>query len=113
MESEDTVIKMIEGDYGTVLPIKILTEQELTANDKFSIKIYKEINAGPVVSKEFSNIQNNTIEFKLTEQESKKLAVGKYIYDLDWYQDGVFLKNIIAKERFIVKEKAGIVVNEN
>lgn len=103
----DTTIKMTEGDYGVTLPIEILTEQELTANDKFSIKIFKEINQEPVVVKKYSNISNNTIEFKLTKEESQKLIVGKYFYDLDWYQENTFLENIIAKEKLIIMEKAG------
>ncbi len=109
--AEDTEIKMTEGDFGVALPIEISVEQ-LTADDVFSIKIFKSINTEPLIIKEYSNIKDNIIEFKLTKEDSLKLSVGKYKYDLDWYQGESFLENIIAKENFIVEEKAGV-VNEN
>lgn len=106
-EEENFKIKMVEGDFGIVLPIKILNEQ-LGANDKFSIKIFKEINKEPIVTKEFSNIIDNVIEFSLSKEESEKLPVGRYYYDLDWFQDNAFLGNILAKKQFQVEEKAGM-----
>lgn len=109
LRSEDLKIKMVEGDYGIVLPIIITAESELTQDDKFSIKIYKEINGEPLISKEYSDIKNNTIEFKLTEEESLQLPVGQYYYDLDWYQDNSFLSNLLKMKKFIVEEKAGAV----
>lgn len=115
LTGEDTTIKMVEGDYGIVLPIELSlesTEQEITSSDKFSIKIFKDINSTPIVSQEYSNISNNTIEFKLTKEESEKLKVGKYKYDIDWYQDNTFLSNLLAKKLLIVEEKAGA-VNES
>lgn len=102
----DFNIKMIEGDYGIVLPIKI-ESQTLDVNDKFSVKIFKKVNEEPIIAKEYTNIENNTIEFKLEKEESEKLKVGRYFYDLDWFQDNNFLGNVIAKKSFIVKEKAG------
>ena len=110
--AKGTEIEMIEGDYGIVLPIEILAEQEISTSDKFSIKIYKGINTEPLIVKEYTNLKDNIIEFKLTIEESRKLVVGRYKYDLDWYQDNNFLQNIIASGRFSVKEKAGG-VNEN
>lgn len=99
-------IEMIEGDFGLVLPIKI-GSIELTESDEFSLKIFKEKDAEPVLTKTFKNIVNNTLELKFTEEESKKLAVGDYYYDLDWYQEGTFLSNILAGKKFTVKDKAG------
>ena len=99
-------IKMVEGDYGIVLPIK-LENKTISSDDKFSIKIFKEINGELVVKKEYSNIQDNTIEFKLTKEESALLSVGEYVYDLDWFQEDAFLGNILANKKFTVKEKAG------
>lgn len=106
LEAEDKIITMTEGDFGVALPIIISAEQELTASDKFSIKIYKDINTDPLISKEYSNLKDNTIEFKLTKEESLRLSPGKYLYDIDWYQDNSFLDNIVRKEKFIVIEKA-------
>ena len=98
--------KMTEGDFGVALPIEISVEQ-LTADDVFSIKIFKSINTEPLIIKEYSNIKDNIIEFKLTKEDSLKLSVGKYKYDLDWYQGNKFLGNLIANARFKVLEKAG------
>lgn len=102
-------IKMVEGDYGLVLPIKLLTEQAITASDKFAIKIFKDINTEPLVSQEYYNLTDNTIEFKLSEEESHRLKVGYYKYDIDWYRDNTFLSNVVAQKAFIVSEKAGVV----
>lgn len=110
--AEDITIKMTEGDFGIVLPIEIEAETELTADDGFSIKIFKDINTEPLITKTYSGIKNNTIDFKLIEEDSLKLKVGTYKYDLDWYQEGSFLANIIAKASFKVQEKAGL-VNED
>lgn len=114
INEEYKTIEMIEGDYGLVLPIQLEVEGEetITAEDTFVIKICQKVNETPLVEKSYSDIQNNTIEFSLTENESEKLSVGNYLYDLDWYNGQVFLGNLIAKSKFMVKEKAGV-VNES
>lgn len=106
-EAKNTKIEMTEGDYGIVLPIELEIEGELAPVDKFSFKIFKEINEEPIIEKVFSNITNNTIEFQLTKEESELLGVGTYYYDIDWYQENLFLNNIIAEAKFKVLEKAG------
>lgn len=106
---DDTTIGMIEGDFGIVLPIELdLDGEMITANDEFSIKIFKKINEEPTITKNYSNVSDNTINFELTEEESKLLEVGLYYYDIDWYQGKSFLNNIVAKARFKVLEKAGV-----
>ena len=99
-------IEMVEGDYGIFLPITIETDESdnLEIDDNFRISIYKTINGVSIIEK------NYTLDDCKT--ETKKLGVGYYYYDLDWYRDGNFLNNIIAKEQFIVKEKARL-VNES
>lgn len=106
---EDGKISMIEGDFGIVLPIQIEMgeEEQITEDDCFAFKIYEKINEKPVVEKIYKNIKDNTIPLKLEEDDSKKLKVGTYYCDLDWVQENSFLNNIIAKEKFQVKEKAG------
>ena len=108
-------ITMIEGDFGIVLPIQLEVEDDetITDDDCFVVKIFKEINTEPLLIKNYSNIQNNTIEFNLTKEESSLLNVDEYYYDLDWYQNNTFLCNVIAKQTFIVKEKAGAVNESN
>ena len=53
-----------------------------------------------------------TFKFYSSENETKKLSVEYYYYDLDWYRSNNFLNNVIAKEQIIVKEKVSL-VNEN
>lgn len=99
-------IEMTEGDFGIVLPISI-GGIEVTDSDKFSLKIYKEKDGEPIIEKIFENIDNNTLELQFTEEESKKFEIGDYYYDLDWYQKGAFLSNILASRKFTIKDKAG------
>ena len=105
-DEEKKRIEMTEGDFGIVLPISV-SGIELTKNDKFSLKIYKEKDGEPIIEKIFENIENNTLELQFTEEESKKLEIGDYYYDLDWYQEECFLSNILANRKFTVKDKAG------
>ena len=102
---ENNLMEMVEGDYGIVLPIKIENDK-LSLDDKFRINIFKNANEAPIITKEYSNTENNTIEFMLTKKESELLPVGKYVYDLDWFQDDQFLGNLLAKKKFEVKDKA-------
>ena len=107
-------IEMVEGDYGVFLPIIIETEsgENLVQDDTFRFSIYKTINGEAIIEKNYVLDDTNAFRFGLTENDTKKLSVGYYYYDLDWYRDGNFLNNIIAKEKFIVKEKARL-VNED
>lgn len=99
-------IMMTEGDYGVVLPISI-GGIDLNGNDKFALKIFKEKDEEPIITKVFENIVDNTLELKITQEESQMLEVGSYYYDLDWFQDNTFLSNILKARTFEVKDKAG------
>lgn len=103
-------IKMIEGDYGINLPIVIQSNDIIfTSNDTFSLKIFKKLKENPLITKTYSNIEHNTINFELTKAESQLLPVGAYYYELSWYQDNVFMCNIIAKNLFFVEDKASYI----
>lgn len=99
-------IEMTEGDFGIVLPISI-SGIELNGSDKFSLKIFEEIDGEPIITKTFENIVDNTLELQFTQEESQKLEVGSYYYDLDWFQDDTFLSNILRARTFKVNDKAG------
>ena len=113
-ENRPLKITFIEGDWGIILPIELEPEDDetITNNDSFIIKIFTKINGEPLITKTYSNIENNTIEFQLTKEESSLLPVGTYRYDLDWYQNNSFLCNLIPKQIIHVREKAGV-VNED
>lgn len=110
IDEENKTLEMVEGDFGLILPIELEVDNDetITSDDSFSIKIYKEINGQAIIEKNYSNLQDNTINFQLSKEESERLLVGRYFYDLDWYQGNTFLGNIIAKAYLTVREKAGV-----
>ena len=106
VDEEKKKIEMTEGDFGIALPVEI-EGIDVSNADKFVLKIFKEINGQAIIEKVFENITNNTIELSFTQEESEKLEIGDYYYDLDWFQEDVFLSNILAKKRLKVSDKAG------
>lgn len=113
-DDKTKTITMTEGDFGVSLPleIKVSEDEDISDLDSFSIKIFDEVHGNLLVEKHFTNIQDNTIELQLTQEESALLPAGeydtgKYYYDLDWYQNQVFMDNLLAKKPFIVEKKAG------
>ena len=96
-------LQMVEGDYGVELPMTV-SGPTFAAGDELKLTIK---NGGDtLVEKTFSNISQNTINFELTEEESALLTPGTYAYVLDWYDNGVFLCNIIPEAVFKVVDKA-------
>lgn len=98
-----TNLSMAEGDWGVELPVTI-DGVTFTASD--SVKITIKRGSTVLVEKEYTNISDNTVKLELTEAESSLLLVGNYVYSLDWYQDGVFMCNIIPVGLFKVVDKA-------
>ena len=99
------MIAMTEGDWGIELPITI-SGTTFTAQDEVLFTLKKRQNGEVLLEKTFSDISNNTIKLKFTEVESKLLAEGSYVYSLDWYQNGVFLCNVIPSGMLQVVDKA-------
>lgn len=97
-------IIMTEGDFGVSLPITIngLTFEK---DDVINMIIKAEKNGDECISKSFGNIENNTFNFSLTEEESKKLTPQRYVYILDWYRENSLLCNIIKDGVFAVEDK--------
>lgn len=98
-------IEMTEGDFGISLPI-VISGVTLGANDSILFALKREHSTRAVLSKEFDSISANTVNLVLTEEESDALPVGVYVYNLDWYQDGEFMCNIINGAKFKVVAKA-------
>lgn len=98
-------LSMAEGDFGIKLPITV-SGITFSQSDEILLVIKTKINGEDVLTKTFSNIIENTIDLELTEAESALLAVGTYVYRLDWYQNGAFLCNIIPTAEFKVVDKA-------
>lgn len=98
-------ISMTEGDFGVSLPVTI-NGIEFTASDTVKISILTAMNGEAIVEKEFTAIDEGTVNLELTQAESALLPVGAYVYRLDWYQSGVFMCNIVPYAAFKVVEKA-------
>lgn len=96
-------LSMARGDYGVQLPITI-NGATFNENDEFKFRISQ--NGIKLVEKTFTSIAENTIDLTLTEEEANKLPVGTYVYALDWYQNGVFMCNVVPMSIFKVVEKA-------
>lgn len=98
-------LKMTEGDWGVELPITI-NGVTFANNDEVLLTVKDDNNGNTILTKTFTNIQQNKVNFVLTEEESDLLPVGTYVYSLDWYQDGTFLCNIIPTATIRVVDKA-------
>ena len=98
-------ITMTEGDFGVQLPIKI-NGATFSANDSVLFTLKTEMNGTTLLELPFTNIAQNTINLELTEAQSTALKTGTYIYSLDWYQNSLFLCNIIPSAIFRVVDKA-------
>ena len=96
-------IQMTEGDFGIELPITI-SGVTLGASDSLKFTISQADTE--IIIKEFTNITDNTVALVLTATESALLPVGEYLYSLDWYQNGVFMCNIVPFGSFKVGDKA-------
>ena len=82
-------LQIDEGDYGVALPF-VVKGTTLTAADCMRFVFMD------------GHIQNNTVLFILTQEESAQLPGGAYVYDLEWYQDGVFQCKLIQNGIFKV-----------
>lgn len=98
-------ITMAEGDFGIKLPVTI-SGATLAAGDSVRLTIKKTQNGAVIVEKDYDTFTENAFDFELTEAETALLAVGSYVYSLDWYQDGNFMCNIIPSAPFKVVDKA-------
>lgn len=97
-----TDMQMAEGDFGIKLPIQI---NGTTITDLDTIRFSLQRKQNVVLSKDFGNIQDNIVDLELTKAESDLLSIGNYTYSLDWYQNGLFMCNIIPQGKFKVISK--------
>jgi len=98
-------LQMVEGDFGLALPFDV-NGTDITANDVLRFTFKDKLNGETLLTKEYTDIQENSAQLMLTEEESALFRVGDYVYSLDWYQDGVFMVNLIKCAAFKVVEKA-------
>ena len=94
-------LQMDEGDFGITLPF-IVKGTTLTVSDCMRFVFMDGQTGETVLEKSFTNIQDNTVPFVLTEEESAQLPAGAYVYDLEWYQDGIFQCKLVQNGIFKV-----------
>ena len=99
------VLQMVEGDFGLALPFDV-KGTTISANDTLRFTFKDKMNGETILTKEYTNIQQNSASLEFTEAESALFPVGDYVYSLDWYQDGAFMGNLIKCAAFKVVEKA-------
>ena len=97
-------IRMAEGDYGVDLPVTV-SGATFTASDILKFTFKDKVNGTTVLEKEYTPTDNK-VNLKFTEAESALFSVGAYVYSLDWYQNGVFMYNIIPSAILKVVDKA-------
>lgn len=93
-----------EGDYGIQLPVTV-SGTTLTASDTLKFTFKSSVNGETVLEKELTPT-NNTVDLEFTSADSELFEVGAYVYSLDWYQNGVFMCNLIPHGIFKVVDKA-------
>jgi len=98
-------VSMAEHDFGLKLPFTI-HDLPITANDTIKMVFKRHRNDEPILEKDYTNIVDKTIELEFTEDESNLFPPGGYVYRMDWYQDGVFMCNVIDCAKFRVGDKA-------
>lgn len=102
---QDSSIFMTEGDYGIALPVTVSGATLGTADSiKFTFKSF--MNGEAILEKVYDSPVQNTVNLEFTASDSAKFRVGKYLYSMDWYQNGSFLCNIIPAGVFKVVDKA-------
>lgn len=104
-DDKQNIISMCEGDYGIRLTITV-RGATLSDADTLKFTVKRSRNGDVLVEKEFSAVDENSIELEFTAEESARLPVGTYVYVLDWYQNGIFLCNLIPSAVFKVVDKA-------
>ena len=95
-------IQMVDGDYGLELPIMI-NGVTLGGSDEIMLKIARGNDV--LIEKTYGNISDNKVNPVLSEAETALLPVGNYCWGLDWYRDGVFMCNVVARNGFKVVDK--------
>ena len=99
----DNTIQMAEGDFGIGLPVTV-NGATLEAGD--SLRFTFKQQGYELLTKEFGDIVDNTVEIVFTQEESELFAPGVYSYTLDWFKDGEFMCNIVLSGVFKVVDKA-------
>ena len=97
-------ISMAEGDFGVALPGNLIGTT-LSAADTIRFTFKSQMNGSAILVKEYTPV-HNLVTREFTAEESALFPVGSYVLSVDWYQNGVFMNNIIPASIFKVVDKA-------
>lgn len=95
-------ISMVQGDFGVEYRLNIVNGTP-SSEDSFLL-IIKNTDGTEIIRKNYANV-STYIPFILTEEESGLLEAKNYYYIVDWYRNGIFLRNIVNNGMFKVKKK--------
>lgn len=104
-EAQKTTIRMSEGDYGVALPFSV-KGVTLTASDCIKFVFKDKPEGETILTKEYTNLQNNSANLMFTDTESALFEPGIYTYTMAWYQNGSFQCNVIENGVFKVGDVA-------
>ena len=104
-EAQNSTIRMSEGDYGVALPFSV-KGVTLTASDCIKFVFKDKPEGETILTKEYTNIQNNSANLMFTAAESALFEPGIYTYTMEWYQNGSFQCNVIENGVFKVGDVA-------
>ena len=97
-------LQMAVGDYGISLPVSV-SGATFGEGDELRFTFNNGPGSNTILTKTYSNIQDNTVNLSFTEAESTLFRVGNYAYGMDWYQNGLFMCNVIESSPFRVVRK--------
>ncbi len=103
--ADGTTVSMAEGDFGIKLSFTI-SGISFEQGDSILFTFKNNPNGQTILTKEYTELTENSAELEFTAAESELFTVGTYIYAMDWYKDGVFMCNIIPQAVFKVVDKA-------
>lgn len=91
-------ITIYQGDFGVKLPITITNT---LSTDKIEFEIYNDFEE--TIIKKILPYEDEKWIFKLTKEDSEKLAIKKYSYSIKQYRDDILRNTIIKNALFEVK----------
>ena len=97
-------LQMAIGDFGVELPVTV-SGATFSSGDALRFT-FKDARGSTILVKTYDTIVQNTVSLSFTEEESALFRAGRYDYSLDWYQDDLFMCNIIPTATLKVVGKA-------
>lgn len=92
-------IQMYKNDFGEILTINII-EGEILEQD--TLRFIIQDNSHNDIINKIVEVNDNSFEFSLTEEETKLLKEGIYRWGLKQYRDNILVDTLTANNKFKV-----------